>query len=76
MRHPATPDCGIRGCTRSEYRAGLCRQHYDLLPLDARIRRAADWMIQAHLAAKASREHAIGEVQAMLDQEAPPSSTP
>ena len=66
-RLDSTPDCGIRECPRAEYRAGLCRMHYDMTPSEDRYARAIAQMMETHERAKERRAAVVAELQAKLD---------
>ena len=75
-RHPATRDCGIKGCTRAEYRMGLCRHHHTLVPVTASYALCAEVMLTSHKIAQKHHRFAIRRAQRIIDQAATPPKSP
>lgn len=66
-RNPSTPDCGITDCARAEYRAGLCRKHYAMIPVQDNYARSIAWMLEAHRLGQERRRDAIALVQGRVN---------
>jgi hypothetical protein len=52
------PRCAVEGCERVVYKSVVCKGHWDELPIEMRLRRAADALV-AQQVAKADSDLAI-----------------
>lgn len=65
-RDPLTPDCGVKGCKRAEWRLGLCREHRKLVPVNYGMECMVAVMNAGHAATQKWTRRAIREANAAL----------
>ena len=69
-RHPSTPDCKIKGCTRADSGSGLCTMHHKMVPLAMGQACAGEIMISSHRIALKHHRLMVKHVQQLLSEQA------